>query len=358
MLKNNLLVAPLVALLCATALPHMALGASGPSDEPVTTPTGEARALSSTDFAPRFDLGGSYSEAWTYVFLLDGGMQAHFSISRANLGRFLGQVTGAEFAVTNFDGRSYRAPKQYDPADFEYSAGRNRLAVSPRIFVEGAFSERHHVYFQASKDGHEFILDVQLTDAAPGLTWGDGVFHLGDDALGVYIHVPQARVSGTITVDGVTKRVSGTAYMDHTFQTDFAPKLVRTAFRLVEHGSQPSVGLFVLPADQYEERVVGLGAVKRGGRFQLRRPATIDVISTRPAHDAEVPHQFVVNYEGGGRTIFNRNRDAQAFATLSDLGTVARTFAQSYIGGHPVVARGRGTTNAGGAFAYDLLVIR
>lgn len=354
---NNYLALSLGALLALFSPSSSALGASQGADEPVATPTGEARALSSADFAPHFDLDGAYSEAWTYVLLLDGGMQAHFSISRANLGRLLGQVTGAEFAVTGFDGRAYRAPKQYDVEDFEYTASRNRLAVNPRIYVEGAFSDRHHLYFHAGKNGSVFTLDVELTDMAPGLTWGDGVFHLGDDALGVYIHIPQARVSGTITIDGVTKRVSGTAYMDHTFQTDFAPKLVRTAFRLVEHGSQPSVGLFILPADDYEERVVGLGAVERNGRFQLRRPATIDVISARPAHGAEVPRQFVVNYEGGGRTIFNRSRDAQSFATLAEMNAVTRAFAQSYIGGDPVVARGQGTTNAGGAFTYDLLVI-
>jgi hypothetical protein len=184
--------------------------------------------------------------------LLDDGMQAHLSISRANLGRILGRVSGAEFAVTGFDGRSHRAPKQYGDEDFVYTASKNRIEVSPKIFVEGSFADRHRVYFRGGKDGVAYVLDVELTDMAPGLTWGDGVFHLGDDAIGVYVHIPQARVRGTISVGDVTKEVRGTAYMDHTFQTDFAPKLVQRAFRLVEHGASPSVGFYLVPAARFE----------------------------------------------------------------------------------------------------------
>jgi hypothetical protein len=285
-------------------------------------------------------------------------MLAHFSISRANLGSILGRVSGAEFAVTGFNGKSYRAPKQYDHDDFVYTPSENRIAVSPRIYAEGSLSDRHRVYFEANKDGSRFTLDLQLTDIAPGLTWGDGVFHLGDEEFGVYVHIPQARVRGSITVDGVTKQVRGTAYMDHTFQTDFAPKLVKNAFRLIEHGATPSVGFYVIPASRYEQRIIGLGAVKRNGRFHLQKPEGIEVISARPKHGAEIPRQFVVRLSGVQQTIFNRDRDAQDFAVLDDLGTMTRALARSYLGGEPVVARGRGTTNRGRPFAYDMLVVR
>lgn len=321
-------------------------------------PSGSERALIASDFAPNRNLSGAYSEAWTYVFLLDSGMQAHFSISRANLGRLLGRVSGAEFAVTGFNGQSFRAPKQYDDERFVYTASRNRIEVSPRIYAEGAFGGQHKVYFEANKDDSRYTLDLTMTDIAPGLTWGDGVFHLGSEKLGVYIHIPYARVSGTITVDGETKRVSGTAYMDHTYQTDFAPKLVKSAYRLIEHGANPAVGFFVIPADQYEDRVVGVGASRQGGRFQLQKPQALDVISTRNASGAKFPRQFTVRSEGGKQTIFNRERDTQTFAVLEDLGGLVKSFASSYIGGEPVVARGRGTTNGNRSFAYDILVIR
>lgn len=353
----NVLSAGLIALFALSSVGNGALAAATPSDDQVRVPDGGSRALTASDFAPHRELRGSYSEAWTYVFLLDGGMQAHFSISRANLGRLLGRVSGAEFAVTGFNGQSFRAPKQYGDERFIYTAARNRIEVSPRIYAEGAFTGQHKVYFEANKDESRYTLDLTMTDIAPGLTWGDGVFHLGSEKLGIYVHIPHARVSGSITVDGETKRVSGTAYMDHTYQTDFAPKLVKSAYRLVEHGANPTVGFFVVPAARYEERIVGFGASRQGGRFQLQKPQELNVVSTRTVSGARIPYQFTVRLEGR-QSIFNRERDTQTFAVLEDLGGIAKTLASSYIGGEPVVVRGRGTTNAGRPFLYDILVIR
>ena len=316
------------------------------------------RALTAEDFRPHRPTGSAYNEIWSYTFLLNDGMQAAFSLSYANLGSLMSPVSGAEFSVSGFDGASYRAPKEYGAEDMVYTAAASRLQVHPKIFVEGALPRSHRVHFEAGKHGVEYEVDLQLSNIAAGLTWGDGLFHLGNERIGMFIHIPYARVAGTITIGGVTKRVSGTAYMDHTFQSDFATKLVRSAYRYVQHDGTMEVGYFIAPAARYEDRVIGLAAVRRDGRFHLRKPETLQVVSTRPALGVQVPRQLAVHYAGGGQTIVNRERDEQAFSALEELGTIQKAVVTRYIGGEAVVFRGRGTTNRRGRIAYDYFLVK
>jgi hypothetical protein len=341
-----------------TAAQPVGTAGHGASGDRVGLPSGGARDVGIADFSPHEATTTTFSEVWSYFFLLDGGMQASFNISRANLGRLMGSVTGSEFTVTNFGGRSYRAAKEYAAEDLVFARETQRLQVHPDVFVEGALPRRHQIRFHAGKHGLDYEVDLTLTDIASGFTWGDGVFRLGSHRIGMYVHIPYARVSGTITIGGTTRRVSGTAYMDHTYQTDFAPRLVRSTFRYIQHGSTPEVGYFILPASRYEDRVVGFGGRREGGRFTLQRPAGVEVISTRPAQGVEVPNQLAVRFEGGAQTILNRTRDAQAFSVLEELSNIQRGVVRRFVGGEALVFRGEGTTNLREPVAYDYVIIR
>lgn len=327
-------------------------------DERVTVPAGGERGLTVADLRPHRVSGNTYNEAWSYTFLLNGGMQATISLSRANLGSLMSPVSGAEFSISGFGGTTHRVAKQYGAADLAFSAGSHKLQVHPDIYFEGALPKRHRVYFKASKDGSQYEADLSFSSIAAGLTWGDGVFHLGGERIGMFLHIPYARVSGTVTIDGRTEQVAGTATMDHTFQTNFAPKLVRGAYRYIQHEGDLQVGYFIRPASRFEDRVVGLAAVREGGRFRLRRPESLEVVSTRRAQGAEVPQQLAVRYVGGGQTILNRERDQQSFSVFDELSGLQKTVARQYVGGEVIVFRGRGTTNKRGRIVYDYLVVK
>lgn len=346
------------ALLILFLLPHGALAAPAPGDERVEVPTGGGRALTTDDLRPHRAVGGAYNEVWSYTFLLNDGMQATMSFSQANLGSLMSPISGAEFSISGFDGQTYRAPKQYDAADLRFSPSTSKLQVHPDIYFEGALPARHRVHFEAGKYGIEYAVDLTFSDIVPGLTWGDGVFRLGSQQIGMFIHIPYARVTGSVTINGVTKRVSGTAYMDHTFQSDFATKLVRSAYRYIQHTGDMEVGYFIAPAARYQDRIIGLAAVRQGGRFQLRKPESLQVVSTRRALGVGVPNQLAVNYAGGGQTIINRERDQQAFSALEDLGGIQKAVVKQYIGGEVVVFRGRGTTNQRGRIVYDYFIVK
>lgn len=355
------LYASILVLLVGISLSDSPLAAAAPpdlADEPVEVPTGAMRALTAEDFRPHRPAGGAYNEIWSYTFLLNDGMQATFSLSYAELGSLMAPVSGAEFSVSGFDGASYRAAKEYDAEDLVFTAATSRLQVQPEIYAEGSLPQRHRVHFEAGKNGITYRADLTLSDLASGLTWGNGLFRLGSEQIGMFIHIPYARVAGTITIDGVTKRVSGTAYMDHTFQSDFATKLVRSAYRYVQHGGTMEVGYVIAPAARYEDRVIGLAAVREGGRFRLRKPETLQVVSTRPALGVEVPKQLAVRYAGGGQTIINRERDQQSFSVFGELGAIQKAVVTTYVGGEAVVFRGQGTTNRRRRVVYDYLIVK
>src|SRR6056297_1528374 len=131
------------AALSLILLLHGALAAPSPPDEHVELPTGEARATTADDLRPHRSLGSAYNEVWSYTFLLNDGMQATMSLSKADLGSIMAPVSGAEFSISGFDGRSHRAPKQYDADDLVFTPSTNRLQVHPDIFFEGALPQRH-----------------------------------------------------------------------------------------------------------------------------------------------------------------------------------------------------------------------
>ena len=343
---------------CLVSLPHSALAAPAPVDERVAVPEGGVRPVTADDLRPHRAEGSAYNEVWSYTFLLNDGMQAAMSVSRAYLGSLMSPISGAEFSISDFNGQTYRAAKQYAADDLTFAPGTSRLQVHPNIYFEGALPQRHRVHFEAGKNGVTYVVDLTFSDIAPGLTWGDGVFHLGSERIGMFIHIPYARVAGTVTINGVTKWVSGTAYMDHTFQSNFATKLVRSAYRYVQHTGDMEVGYFIAPATRYQDRVIGLAAVRKNGRFQLRKPESLQVVSTRQSLGVNVPNQLAVSYAGGGQTILNRERDQQTFSALEELGGIQKAIVKRYIGGEVFVFRGRGTTNQRGRIVYDYFLVK
>ncbi|MEM8556561.1 MAG: hypothetical protein AAGG50_01850 [Bacteroidota bacterium] len=349
------LLATLLALPSVSAVP--ASPTDPPSDETISVPSGEARAPSARDLAPH-DLRGTSSEVWSYSFFFDSGAQAYLSFRRVNLGGVLGSAGGAELSLVGFNGETIRAAKQYDLDEFRYDASAHRLNVHPNIFFEGRPPEAHRVRFQAGKNGRSYAVDLSFASMARGVTWGDGEFRVGDERFGLFVHVPFARVSGAITVDGTTTSVSGVAYMDHTYQTG-SPKTLASAIRYVSYdGDTIEAANLALPGDGFERQVLGYGLLREGGQTRLLKPTDLRVVSTRPALGADLPRQTLVTYQGGRETVLSRSQDRQQIATLEELGGIARTLARQFLGGEAIIARGVGTLGSGARAYYELVGVK
>jgi hypothetical protein len=328
--------------------------------DPVLVPSGGSRVTTAADLAPHPATSSAFNERWSYHILLEGNVQVLVNLSMARLGGFREPTVGADLALLGFGGQEYRVAREYPVSThFRFDRGASRLEVHPRIFFEGAPPRRHRLYFETRKGGVHYQVDLTFTDMAEGVTWGDGEFRLGSETLRLYIHIPHARVSGTISVNGERRDVRGTAYMDHTSQTAYAPRLLRAAFRMVRHsGSGWEVGHYFLPDGRYEDRPVGFGVRRAGGQTALLRPEVVEVVNSRRSLGIEVPGQIRFAFTDGTQTILTRRNDRQAFAVLEELSALERAVVRRFIGGEAVYFRGNGMLGSGQSAAYDFLLVR
>lgn len=330
------------------------------AEDPVLVPSGNSRATTVKDLAPHSATSGAFNERWSYHILLDGNLQLLANLSMARLGGFREPTVGADLALLGFGGQEYRVAREYPVSThFRFDPGSPRLQVHPLIFFEGAPPRRHRLFFETTKDGVHYEVDLTFSDMAEGVTWGDGEFRLGSETLGLYIHIPHARVTGTVAVNGERRNVRGTAYMDHTYQTTYAPRLLRAAFRMVRHsGSGWEVGHYFLPGARYDDRAVGFGVRRAEGRTTLLRPDVVEVVNSRRRLGTEVPGQIRFAFTDGTQTILTRRNDRQAFAVLEELSALERAVVRRFIGGEAVYFRGNGQLGSGQSAAYDFLVMR
>ena len=351
---NNALCGLLIVLFACVGLFHPALAAQGP----VTMPTGEGHVPTAADFGPHNVGGTGYSEAWSYQFFFDDGSEARFEMSRAKIGSVVGDVSGAYLALVGVGGENHDVRKQYQYADLHYDAGSGRLAIKESAVVDGALPAQHRIRFGTGKNGRNYELDLRFSDIAPGVVWGDGVFGIGDEQIGLFVHIPRARVEGTITVDGVETVVKGTAFMDHSYQTDFAPKMARAAYRVVHHGDGAQGGVFVVPQDNSDGAVVGYGFETKGRTTRLLKPTELQVMSEAKVGGAPMPRQFVVRYEKGDPLIVNRDGQRHTSNALAELGGLQRRLARGFLGGEVVTVIAVGTRNAGGKLRLTLTAVK
>ena len=158
-----------------------------------------------------------------------------------------------------------------------------------KIWFEGKLPETHHVRFETTKKDVSYFLDLEFTEIVPGKVWGDGMFKFGSsDAVGIFIHIPSAKVTGKLAINKDTVRVSGTAYMDHTFQTDLAPALVGAGFRYVTQNQPLEVGYVMNPVDQVRTEAVGYGLRGAGDAFTLLKPTSLKTVSSSRAMNSRV----------------------------------------------------------------------
>ena len=351
----KILTAFVIAAFAAVGTCGVALAAS----DPVSFPSGEGRVPNAADFGPHNVGGTGYSEAWSYQFFFDDGSEARFEMNRAKIGSVVGDVSGVYMALVGIGGKNHDIRKQYEYGDLRYDAGSGRLAIKEVAVVDGALPNQHRIRFGASKNGTQYELDFRFSDVAPGVVWGDGVFGIGDEKIALFIHIPRARVEGTITIDGVESRVQGTAFMDHSYQTDFAPKMARAAYRVVQHaGETAEGGVFILPQDAGDGAVVGYGFTASRQATQLRRPTELKVMSDSRVGGARMPRQFVARFQTGDPLIANREGQRHTSNALDELGGLQRRLARGFLGGEVVTVIARGERNIGGKLYLTLTAVK
>ncbi len=347
----------LTALMATSALILCSGGYAGAAEH-IQSPTGDLRSAVLTDLKPHSSSSKTYNEFWTYQLFLDGNIQAVLNFSRVNLGSFKAPVCGADFTLLGFKGRNYSVAREYEKKNFVFTDSNQQLRVHEKIWFEGKLPDSHHIHFATTKKEVSYYLDLTFTDILPGKVWGDGMFKFGStDQVGIFMHIPYAKVSGRLGINQDTTDVSGTAYMDHTFQTDLAPALVGAGFRYVTQTQPLEVGYVMDPVNKYSQAPVGYGLRNVDGNLTLLKPSSLKVVSYNKAMDAHVATVLEINYQDGRKTVLNRGEDRQQQSTLNEFSGFTKMAIKSFMGGEIMTFKGLGKINGSQPMAYNYFYV-
>jgi hydroxyneurosporene synthase CrtC len=336
----------------------LSIAAHTSAAERISFPTGGLRTAMPEDLKPHRSASKTYNEFWTYQIFLDGNVQSVLNFSRVNLGSFKSPVCGADFTLLGFKGKNYTVAREYEKKNFVFTDSNQQLRVHEKIWFEGKLPETHHVRFATTKNGVSYFLDLEFTEIEPGKVWGDGMFKFGStDAVGIFIHIPSAKVAGRLAINKDTVSVSGTAYMDHTFQTDLAPALVGAGFRYVTQSQPLEVGYILHPAAKYDQKPVGYGLRGSGSGITLLKPAAIKTVAFNRALNSRVATVLEIDYQDGGKSVLNREQDRLQQSTLHEFSGFSKMAIKSFMGGEIVTFKGLGKLNGTQPLAYNYFYV-
>ncbi len=344
----------ILSLGIALHAPDVARAAS----EHIQNPIGNLRDAVLADLKPHASASKTYNEFWTYHFFLDGNLQADLNFSRVNLGRLKAPVCGADLTLLGFKGKNYSVAREYDKKNFVFTDSISQLRVHEKIWFQGGLPASHRTHFATTKKDVSYYLDLTFTEIEPGKVWGDGMFRFGgSDAVGIFWNIPGAKVSGVLAVNGDTLHVKGTAYMDHTFQTDLAPNLVNAGYRYSAQSGPLEVGYYLNPTSRFQSQPVGYGLRKTGSEYTLLSPQSLKVLSAANALGSKVATVLEIRYPDGGITTLKRADDRFQQSTLHEFSGLTKMAIKSFMGGEVLVFKGLGTLGDGRAIGYSYFTV-
>ena len=183
----------------------------------VTAPQGGPRATTVDDFMPHPNSAKEFNETWSYQLVFDNGTRAFVNYATLYIPG-TGTKIGCDMTFWNFKGKTYTIGRQYPPERLKADKANATLDIKGEYKMENKPGKGHRVLFTADKNG-KYLLDVTFESAEPGKVLGNGVWNIGNNKFGQYVHIPYGRVSGKIAYNEDTIQVKGYAYMDHVWQT-------------------------------------------------------------------------------------------------------------------------------------------
>lgn len=310
----------------------------------ISNPNANIEKTSDNDIWAKTLEGNHYNEFWNYQFYLNDGLTIHITYSVANFGSFKSPVSGVQVSVYNFDGNLYQAPREY-PISYLIQDRKThtfRLREGRNIYFRGKLPQQHEVRVNFSKDDVTYDIDLRLNNIHEGLKWGDGLFQVGREEVGIITHIPYAGVQGKVAINDHEKKVQGTAYMDHTYQNQTTTRLVHSGYRFVHHADKENWDLlyFMLPEHSNNNKTIGYRLVKENGDISVNGIENIDRLTTGDALGIDIARILDLNLENSEEIRISRTADFERFSVLGGLGWLAKRAAKSFLGGEVVNVRG------------------
>lgn len=329
MIKNFILLLLLTATTLADASPN---------------PNSGLRSSRYEDLKDHPSSSNTYSEVWTYHFILDNGAQIVLNYNRANMGSFKDPVAGADASFINFKGKNYAVAREYPKKNFVWNDAEHKLNVHKNVWFEGKLPEAHRVHFFTTKKKITYTIDLAFSDITPGKVWGDGIFEVAGEKVGLFLHIPRARVKGKIGINQDIVEVEGVAYMTHTFQTKMATKLIAAGCKYYSTGENINMGYFVRPLGKHKVDWIGYGLYQNGQDIELIT-SDLTIHETEKIKGVSLPTTFALIHNDREIRV-TRNKDLQSHSILGGIDNkLKRWAAKQFIGGEPIYVRSLGAVN-------------
>jgi hypothetical protein len=310
-------------------------------------PQGATKDVRSAQLKPAELKSKSYNEFWSYHFYFDQGSKLLFNFSRANVGSLKDPVCGTNLNFINFSGKNYSLAREYDKKSrFRWDGTKTQLNIHPDIYFKGAYPGTQKIKLDTKKKGVHYKVDLTIDSIENGKVPGNGIYGLGREKVGVLIHIPFAKVSGTITLNGKDHKVSGMVYMDHTYQSDTAPEIARRGFRYAAlDGSE--VGYFLLPRPKKHRGVpMGYSLKKENGIWVVKKPKSFRGISSTKKAGGKYLTEVQITFEDGSISTIRQKKLYDGSSMLKDFSGFTKWAIKKFLGGEIISYFGEGQLNS------------
>lgn len=310
----------------------------------VSNPQGDLNRLTADDIWAHTLEGSYFNEFWTYHFFLDDGMKVHITFSIADFGSIKSPVSGVQVSVDRLNGQLYQLSREYNinhlVQDKENYIFRNR--IDRELFFEGKLTEKQRVRIHTTKDGVTYDIDLEIFDIVNGFKWGNGKYRINSEQVGVFTHIPYAKVKGYVEVDNFRNDVTGSVYMDHVFQQQMTTRLVDSGYRFIYHDGPDNWDIIymMLPDNSNDRNLVGHRVVNREGEITVHGLTHIDNLIKRNMFGEDVARELDIRMDNSETLRLTRRTDSEKFSLLGELGRFARAAARTFLGGEVIHFRG------------------
>lgn len=311
----------------------------------IVNPTGYLTESGPDDIWAHTLEGSHFNEFWNYQFYLNDNITLYITFSVANFGSLKSAVSGLQMSVLNLNNEVYQLSREYNldhlVQDRDRYMFRNRM--EREIYFEGKLPETHRIRINTTKDGVSYDIDLNLHNILQGFVWDDGRFQIGNEEVGIITHIPYAEVEGMIDIDGTRKAVSGSAYMDHTFQNQTTTRLIDSGFRFVNHQDNENWDLyyFMLPDKSEENATIGYRLKNRNGNVRVHGIEKITRLEEQRVFNEDIAELLEIELSNGEKVQIVRTVDIEKFSVLSELSRIARGIAKRFLGGEVIHFRGQ-----------------
>ncbi len=313
----------------------------------IVNPTGDVEQLSADDLWAQTLDGRYFNEFWTYQIYLNDGLKLHIVFQAANFGRMKSPVSGVRVTVNNLEGQLYQVQREYPIERLVQDRETWTFQLHPEreVWFKGKLPDEHQVRIYTSKDGNTYDIDLKFEQIQPGVRWGDGIYRIGSEEIGILTHIPYAKVSGTVAVNEKRMEVRGTGYMDHTYQDQMTSRMMSGGYRFIHHQDTDTWDLYFLlyPDESRDGEVIGHHLSRNSRSISINGIERISESDRRSLFGESVPSTVRLHMENGEQQRFERVEDEEKFSLLRELGSFSRRIARSFLGGEVIDFRGEGT---------------